>query len=455
MSSLAWTLALLATAPTFAQSPAPRPVEAPPAPATVTFVELSLSDAVSRAEHERRLLLVFWSSENYADAARMRATTFHDAELAAWVAANALAVEVDGPKDTASAIAYKVSQYPSVDLYDPLLGIGVERLVGYSTADDLLAAFSGALVGGATAPKPDGEASADPYAWLGYANSTWRSPATAVESARAYGWVLHHADEHRPGFRARYFEFLLRRLAYLKPATVVALEVLDAERIKLEGALFAGRDDARTVYELARIDWWLRRESLTRETYLGLAGRGEAQERARRALLRFVLDDLGRNQHFEALLAGLGEESAPDYLRRRLSTLEVDLKAIAEGAAVGPERLDDRGTIVMAASWLYEALLATGRGADAGALVDLVAERLPTGRAFALLVERALRQEQFELAVRVGTRGLALVGGTPGERQLRRALAKVPGYVPPKESPSPVDGEPGGDGDGGPSSDER
>lgn len=425
------------------QEPEP---DAPPAARGVEFVPLTLADARSRAENEQRLLLVFWTSDNSPECARMRATTFRDALLGDWVARNAIAVMVNGPQDVASVAAHKVRIYPCVDLIDPVLGARVERLEGETTADDLLGSFSGALVGGGPAPKPEGAAIEDPFAWLAYANSTWRNgEGDPHEAARAYGWVLRHGDQYRPGFRARYFEFLLRRLAYLKPAAREALDVLRAERAAVAGRLAGDVIEPRDVYELVRLDWWLRAVHETRATYQMLAGRGESAERARQLLFRHVVDDLGRRELFDDLLAGLGETSPAAYLRDRLAAIDANVARQAAGERLREEELDSRADAVLAATWIYEALLAAGRGKDAAELVDAIAELTPTGRAFALLVERAMRRNLPELAIRVGTRGLPLVAGQQGERQLKRALAKVPGYVPPPDSGD--DGE-GADEDG-------
>lgn len=433
-----------------AQAPAPEDPAAQGA-RVVEFQALTLADALSRAENERKLLLVFWTSVSMPDSARMRATTFQDAYLADWVARNAVAVEVDGPGNQVAAAAYRIKAYPCVDLFDPVLGLGVERLEGYSSADDLLGSFSGALVGGGTAPKPEGAALEDPYAWLAYANSLWRGGVeTASESARAYGWVLRHADTYRPGFRVRYFEFLLRRIAYLKANTRDALNVLEAERAVVESQIVDRAVAARSVYELVRLDWWLRRQHQTRATYQALANRGEAAEFARQLLFRHVIDDLGRYQLFADILGGLGETSGAAYLRARSASIDANLARQAQGERLKEEDLDNRSDAVLAATWIYEALLAAGQGKDANDVVDVIAELAPTGRSFALLVERALRQGLPDVALRVGLRGLPLVKGQQGERQLKRALGKVPGYVPPADDgPGEGDGEGDGDGDGG------
>ena len=428
------------------QEPAPQEQErGTPVSQGVEFQALSLADALSRAENERKLLVVFWTSVSMPDCARMRATTFQDTLLADWVARNAVAVEVDGPGDPAAAAAYRIRSYPCVDLYDPVLGLGVERLEGYSSADDLLGSFSGALLGGGAAPKPEGAALEDPYAWLAYANSMWRRGAEdAHEAARAYGWVLRNAEAYRPGFRARYFEFLLRRIAFLKPTSREALLVLQTERGSVESQVAGDAVNARAVYELVRLDWWLRQESKTRETYQMLARRGESDGLARQLLFRHVINDLGRYQLFDEILSGLGESSGAAYLSARIATIDQNVARQAQGERLLDEELDNRGDAVLAATWIYEALLTAGRGKDAKELVEAIAELAPTGRAFALLVERALRQGLPQVALEVGKRGLPLVEGQQGERQLRRALNKVPGYVPPPDDKTPG----GGDGDG-------
>ncbi len=412
------------------QAPKQEPTPTPALTDGVPFLELSLADAVSRAENNRKLLVIFWTSPSFPDCQRMRESSFRDRDLVAWAAANALAVEVDAATDASLAAKYRVRSFPCVDLYDPVLGLAAERIEGYASADDMLASFSGSLLGGGPVPKPEGDRIEDPYAWLAYGN--WKARGTdldANEAARAYAWVLQNADQYRPGFRARYFEFLLRRLAYLKPRSREALSVMERERDRLEGRIANGAPEPRAVHDLVRIDWWTRRTHKTRETFTALAGRGEAAEAARALLFRHVIEELGRNQDFGPLLGGLGERSAVEYTRARFAVIDANLARQAAGEAVPEYELDSRADAIVAATWLYEALLAAGRGKDAGDLVDLFAEEAPTGRAFSLLVERAQRQGLDKLALEVGQRGLTLLAGQPGERQLRRVMARVPGYV--------------------------
>jgi len=437
--ALALALAVTCAAPLVAAPSAARPwTQGPEQPSPrqeaarggFEFLELSLADAVSRAENQKKLLVIFWTSPSVPECQRMRESTFRDRDLVAWGAANALAVEIDAGTDAGLAARYRVRSFPCVDLYDPVLGLAAERLEGYSSADDLLASFSGALLGGGPVPKPEGERSEDPYAWLAYGNWMARgSDLDANEAARAYAWVLQNADQYRPGFRTRYFEFLMRRLAYMKPRSREALAVMERERNRLEGRIANGDPDPRAVHELVRIDWWTRRTHKTRETFTALAGRGGSAESARALLFRHVIDELGRNQDFGPLLAGLGERSAVEYLVERFAAIDANLARQAAGEPLPEHTLDTRADAVLAGTWIYEGLLAAGRGKDAADLVDLIAKESPTGRAFALLVERAQRQGLDKLALEIGQRGLELLAGQPGERQLRRVLSRIPGWV--------------------------
>jgi len=409
----------------------------------VVFAELKFEDAMSRAERTKTMLVVLWvKGEDTAATTAFRDGIFQDKAVRRWLAASATVVRIDADVDKAGARGNSLSTYPAVDMLDLARGGRIERLVRGSTAIDFLAAVYGAENDATPLDKPTGVEATEPFRWLAWANARYRAGdvAAARDAVDGYTWCLRRADEHRPDFRARYLEFLLKRIAGAKMREPLAIDVLNAERGMLASRMRRGLATRRDVYDLTRVDFWRRKELDTRDLYIELGRTEGPQNRHRAGLFDVVVPILGRFQQYDEILQCVG--AAPvDMFRTRVEALAVEAEPADEAGdgasdgsddgaspADGPLRYtvpDTRGDIIDDASWVYEALLAAGRGADARDLLAYMSETYPLPRTYGLFMEGALRLQLWSLAAEIADTGMSVVDER-GQNRLRRLLGRIP-----------------------------
>ncbi|MEM6672831.1 MAG: hypothetical protein AAF726_08290 [Planctomycetota bacterium] len=424
----------------------PQPVEAPAdGVPTIELIDLEFDDALSRAERVGKMLVIFWArGEDDVRTREFREEILGDTGVRRWVAEEAIAVRVDADKDKKGARANLVKIYPSIDVIDVRRGARIERLVPGFTATDLLASIYGADAG--TAPEqPEGDAATEPFQWLAWGNHCARSndPALTESAVEAYSWCLLNADDYRPEFRARFLEYLLKKVASLQLVSRSARRTLSGERQRLESKVWAGTATRRDLYEISRIDFWIKKNNLTRDLYLELANKDSEQNRVYRSWLFFpALPILGRNQHYREILDIVGDEPMALF-RDRIAIERASAAAAAnavtsdgEEAVAEPDEAtpkpplehmvpDRRAEILDDASWVYEALLGGGRGADARAFVDEMSEFYPTAGLYGRCMERAMRLEMWDLAIELGDVALGTVD-EQGKRRIQRLRSQIP-----------------------------
>ena len=81
--------------------------------------------------------------------------------------------------------------------------------------------------------------------------------------------------------------------------------------------------------------------------------------------------------------------------------------------------------IIEQASWVYEALLAGGRGSDARELFELMVGAYPVSKTFGLFMERALRLELWQLTAEIGDIGMGTLDAR-GQKRMQRLLQRIP-----------------------------
>ncbi|MEM1453229.1 MAG: hypothetical protein AAF957_24860 [Planctomycetota bacterium] len=431
-------------------------------PTEVEFADLTFSDATSRAERLERILVVLWvdGAVDSQKGEKLRSAMFDDMAVVRWMAEYGVAVRIDGSVDKKGVRSNKVTAFPAVDLIDLRRGGRVERFLPGSNSADFLAAVYGLEQEGEEMERPTGIEANEPFRWLAWANGRYRraDETAAEDAASGYRWCLLNADQFRPGFRARYLEFLLKRISYLKQRTYTAIAVINSERDRLAAKMMRGEATQREVYELTRVDFWRRKHLETRDLYVKLGGLGTTQERYRQWLFYEVVPELAQWEQYQEILDVLGDD-AVGLFSERIAMLERQAQAdraaakgpaeengAEEDGAQGPSAEgtakaegptaphnatmeytvpDDRGRIIVEASWVYEALLASGRGADAKALLAFMAETYPLGKTYGLFMERALRLKLWSLAAEIADTGMAVVDER-GQRRLQRLLGKIP-----------------------------
>ncbi|MCY3813349.1 MAG: thioredoxin family protein [Gammaproteobacteria bacterium] len=127
-------------------------VAAPSAADGVVFQNLSVGKAFSRAETERKLVLLYYATTWCAPCRVLEATTFEDPEVAAWVAEHTVAVKLDGDHARGLAARFDIGKYPSLVFVDADRQV-LDRVVGSIDATRFLA-FAGKVLAGRYAVHP-------------------------------------------------------------------------------------------------------------------------------------------------------------------------------------------------------------------------------------------------------------------------------------------------------------
>ncbi len=457
----------------------------------IAFAELAFSDAVSRAERLDKYIVIVWHNAGGPPTAPHLARIFEDQGVITWVRENAIAVRINADQHANDARKNGVGTegLPVVDIFDVKRGGRVERLTRESGPMDLLASVFGIETDGEVLERPVNGEETEPFVWLAWANRRYRSvdDKSGDDACFGYSWCLHMADRHRPGFRARYLDFLLRRVAESKLRSMESVVVLSQEQEKLANKMRRGEANRRDVYEIGRVNYWYRKPLQLRDLFIELGGRGPEQDQYRRWLLTETIGVLGRFQQYEPILEVL-EHDPVGLFRRRAAELELptvpyeveqareraaaapgEAHATDDGAAstgdkpqhtdsdaaglLGPLEFaepDTRADLIHDASWAFEALLAVGRGADAAALKDYILGEFPSSRSYGLFVERAQRLKLYSLAVEIAETGMGILDER-GRKRMQRLLNRMP-IDGASEAPSrggENGGQDGDDDDGG------
>jgi len=404
--------------------------------------DLDFESAVSRAERLKKFLVILWidRADSPGEAGLMK-SVFEDSGVKAWIDKNAVAVRINTKKDRDGARRNPLKRYPGIDILDFARGGRVGRLTAEDQGADFLATVYGATSESGVADKPEGESAKEPFRWLAWANTRYRAiePQGRKDAVNGYTWCLRRADDFRPGFRSRYLEFLLERISSAKMDAPEAVSILLTESNILAQQMLDGLGSRQTAYDFVRVNKWRRKDLETRDLFLELAGRGPRQEAARRWLLPTAIPVLGRYQQYDDLLEEVASEATAIFASRIASlraaagaTPAAEAEAPPEGTD-GPEVIvplafsvpDSRAQIIEEASWVYEALLANGRGADARELFELIQGAYPVPKTFGLFMERAIRLKLWLLVAEIGDIGMGTLDAR-GQMRIQRLLAKIP-----------------------------
>ncbi len=388
---------------------------------------MELADAFGRAAAQEKLVLMFFHSDGESESRRMIKQTFSDEKVQQWIAENAIPIQLDEVIHRGIITRFGVSRYPCTQLRTADKRM-LERMDFFHTPEEFLASAKATLAGRSVNSRPEGAAAIDPYSWLAWGNYLFNNEGDATEMVRAYAWCMENGDRYEPGFRERYIDFLLKRIAFAKRATPEALRKLTIERNRLRGLINTGSADDVQAYELVLYNFWMREEENTRQLFLDLANRGAASEPLRRVLMYHELDGLVAHRHYEELYAHM-----PDPLKE--ATQRLERMKQAEQRAEKMQKEVDLGVVVRGlpearSQWVsdsahfYEVLLHQGRGKTAADLLDLVVKEVPTGRAFAIFMDKSTRLGLDELTRRTGERGMEEVRGG-GARKIRTALMRL------------------------------
>jgi len=450
MTTLAPTaLTLLLTLPS-AAAPSAAERLVGPAAADEPFSSLPVEDARAKAKDEQRVLILFFHNPESPESQRLLTGTFGDPDVRAWIRDHALASLVL-PDDVDSGRRYSVSTYPTT-LILSVAGEDAKLLHmfgGERGPTDFLVAANSAVLSLGKVERPDGEASVNPMAWLAWGNWLFANdPERAEEALDAYLWCLDNGEGHLRGFRAMHLEFLLERIAYLKPHTSRAAQSLWDRRGALRNAILAGEASDREAGEYLRFNYWLRDELDALKIFDELEGiEGERQRELRVLVMRRELALLTAWRRYEPILAI--EPNPLQHIAGRLKEIEA-----AEAGNEGEVDVEARKALVDDAASYFEALLGVGRGADAMALLERAIQAASNGRSYRAFIERTNRLGLFNLTKTIGEQGLEKVGDKSRrliEIELRRAedMQREKSGVSPFPGQDPAKAGKGGDSGGG------
>lgn len=399
------------------------------------FLDISVPDAFVRAETQGKIVCLYFHNPDEPESRRMLRTTFQDKAVIDWLKENTIAVRVDSTVDKATVSRFGIGRFPVTQLRAADKHL-LEIMEFFHTPEALLAAAKATLAGRKITSLPLGKDAEDPYAWLAWGNYLFSNVGDPADMIHAYWWCLINAEQYSPGFRARYFEFIIKRLAYTKRLSQLGLTRLFSERNRLSGLLFGGAATDQAAYELVRLNFWLRKEDDTRRVFLDLAKSKTLDPSITRALMYHQLAGLVANKHYKELMGHLGdplniverrhERMQQARERAKKAGVAVDLGYVVTGLK------ESRAQWVEDSANFYEILIHEGLGKDAKDVVDLVLKEVPTGRAYAIFMSKAIRLGLNDIAEDLADRGLKVVKGN-GAKKIRTALMRMNKVEPPPE----------------------
>ena len=162
-------------------------------------------------------------------------------------------------------------------------------------------------------------------------------------------------------------------------------------------AMLAGTAPPVYAHELARFNYWLRREDQALALFRELRAAGDARSEIRAQLFGEILPILCAHELYDQIMQEAGD------IQARLQQQAEAYLEFSSSPTANPSRVQKlRKKFVTDCASFYETLLATGRGEDAESVKALLTTTVPTARSYALLIQKAGRLELFKLAQAIG-----------------------------------------------------
>ncbi|MFN0011888.1 MAG: thioredoxin family protein [Phycisphaerales bacterium] len=362
------------------------------------FAQMAFEGARESTKGNAKILVVKATAEWCGPCKQMDKTTWRDAGVVEWVKANGLAIQVDVDKEPAIAKDLAIEAMPTMVVFKN--GKEFDRIVGYRTAEQLLAWLADVKAGKRTADameakaaklKAGGDVSVDERYKLAVELSRGKKYDEATEQ---YVWLWKHMLETAPAMVGVRSSFMAGEMKTLAARHAPAKAAFAALRDEAEADL-NGPDKGRQTLS----DWVVLNDVLADEART-LAWfdrvKGTADGRARVALVSHNLDRL-LEKHERWADMGMVVTDPLARLRQHHGMLETTKRL--ENDPRFKDRAEQMGELHRkmfrdSAAKLYASLLAAQREADATA-VGAEAVRLDdTGAMRVALVEWALRAKQ-------------------------------------------------------------
>lgn len=381
------------------------------------FVDLEFSSALARAEKESKNVLLFCHADTEAASKRMLSKCFSDSQLQGWMRREVVAIIVTA-ENQGLCNRFQVTHFPCTLIVGPD-GTLQHKALGERDAATLQLELQAALMSAGDVSRPEGDDAENPMAWLAWGVYLFSNEADRTEECcQALCTALDNGDEWSPGFRARYFEFILERLSYLKQRESLAVDALFVRRLDLRSRIVAGIGTSREAYEYCRYNYWLRDQDETVTLFQELA-KHETEEHynCKLAILDVELKRCVDWRTYDEVLDVIPDPKA--YLETKWA--EFKKRTEEDGKSVV-----DRAKMVDDSAALFECLLQAGKGKDAMEVLELTASKVNTGRTFYAFIERSNRLRLYPMSHRIADRGLELVTSDKGKKMIAKAKAKIP-----------------------------
>jgi thiol-disulfide isomerase/thioredoxin len=416
------------------------------APLDGPFAELGYEAALARAKEQSKLLLVDFTASWCPPCKRMEAETWPHADVRAWLAANAIAIQVDVDEQSELAQRFAVQAMPTIVAVKD--GAEFDRIVGFRDAAGLLAWCKDVAAGRRASDALEERAKAlaesdDVRARYDLARDLAR--AKQYERALAHYLWLWPKTREVPAMAGVRVSFMLRDMAELArkhaPARTAFLGLLADHEVKVEAAelpSFGAWQEWRALCdnfgEGARvIAWYEKRRDPEGRLFAAHSSTSRESAVALERITADVFDALMRADRSQDAVRLYGDA------RRRAASLVQDYERFmghlaAGGLEEGRDELEaqQRRKLTDELCELYGALLASERApeaADVGALLvrtlDTAESRLALVRA-AIGVSRAPADLDAWLA-EAETAGGQVEGLRRRLERLKRAPAETPG----------------------------
>lgn len=368
------------------------------------FRNLDFDAALAAASKENKPIIIDFYATWCGPCKQLDKTTWKDAKVRAWLNENMIALKIDAEKERALAKRYRVRGYPTI-VFLLADGSEIDRVVGYVDAEQFLAQAEGALANKKSiARTPETLAKMKDSPSLRMENGDALAARNQFKEALAeYLWCFDQGLEKDAAFAAVRATLLLNSIRALADLYPPAHSALLERRDRAERALGSGSATRQQLLDLASLNRVLDENPRTLAAFDKLAG--EAGEKLKRDSIDIVIEQLIAARRYQDIINN--SEDLSGLVARVLGSYDALLKYADNGSADAEPMLGEmKGYTVKKASGFYEALLATGKGEEAGRVAEQLLNFDSSAETYVLLIKRANVAGRDEMARALAERAL-------------------------------------------------